>query len=143
MVLNHIYSRRGDEGGIEYFWPHEVDNTLTSARRRRAANAGARRAAPTGTAVDYEGVGTMSKSKNNGVDPQDADRPLRRRHRAPVRDVRHRRRSRRSSGTTPASKARTASCAGSGPSVTRHAPTLPACRGGGGAGAAAPRSAGA
>ena len=26
--------------------------------------------------------------KNNGVDPQDADRPLRRRHRAPVHDVR-------------------------------------------------------
>jgi leucyl-tRNA synthetase len=26
---------------------------------------------PEGTAIDYEGVGTMSKSKNNGVDPQD------------------------------------------------------------------------
>jgi leucyl-tRNA synthetase len=26
---------------------------------------------PIGTAIDYEGVGTMSKSKNNGVDPQD------------------------------------------------------------------------
>jgi leucyl-tRNA synthetase len=26
---------------------------------------------PAGTAIDYEGVGTMSKSKNNGVDPQD------------------------------------------------------------------------
>jgi leucyl-tRNA synthetase len=26
---------------------------------------------PLGTAIDYEGVGTMSKSKNNGVDPQD------------------------------------------------------------------------
>ncbi|OYU43006.1 MAG: hypothetical protein CFE44_20775 [Burkholderiales bacterium PBB4] len=26
---------------------------------------------PVGTAIDYEGVGTMSKSKNNGVDPQD------------------------------------------------------------------------
>ena len=25
---------------------------------------------PAGTAIDYEGVGTMSKSKNNGVDPQ-------------------------------------------------------------------------
>jgi leucyl-tRNA synthetase len=24
-----------------------------------------------GTLIDYEGVGTMSKSKNNGVDPQD------------------------------------------------------------------------
>ena len=26
---------------------------------------------PAGTAITYEGVGTMSKSKNNGVDPQD------------------------------------------------------------------------
>jgi leucyl-tRNA synthetase len=26
---------------------------------------------PAGTPIDYEGVGTMSKSKNNGVDPQD------------------------------------------------------------------------
>ena len=26
---------------------------------------------PVGTLIDYEGVGTMSKSKNNGVDPQD------------------------------------------------------------------------
>ena len=25
---------------------------------------------PAGTPIDYEGVGTMSKSKNNGVDPQ-------------------------------------------------------------------------
>ena len=25
---------------------------------------------PVGTPIDYEGVGTMSKSKNNGVDPQ-------------------------------------------------------------------------
>ena len=26
---------------------------------------------PVGTPIDYEGVGTMSKSKNNGIDPQD------------------------------------------------------------------------
>jgi len=26
---------------------------------------------PVGTAIDYEGVGTMSKSKNNGIDPQE------------------------------------------------------------------------
>jgi len=26
---------------------------------------------PIGTPIDYEGVGTMSKSKNNGIDPQD------------------------------------------------------------------------
>ncbi len=65
MVLNHIYSRRTDNGGIEYFWPDEVENvlddkgTITGARLKRD-----------GSAVDYGGIGTMSKSKNNGVDPQ-------------------------------------------------------------------------
>jgi leucyl-tRNA synthetase len=65
MVLNHIYSKRGDKGGIEYFWPHEVDNTFDKTGKVN----GARRKVD-GLLVDYEGVGTMSKSKNNGVDPQ-------------------------------------------------------------------------
>jgi leucyl-tRNA synthetase len=26
MVLNHIYSRKGDKGGIEYFWPTDVED---------------------------------------------------------------------------------------------------------------------
>ena len=29
MVLNHIYSRRTDKGGKEYFWPHDVEHVLT------------------------------------------------------------------------------------------------------------------
>ena len=72
MVLNHIYSRRGDKGGKEYFWPHDVEHVLddsgkvTGARLIRAVGD-----LPAGTAIDYEGVGTMSKSKNNGVDPQE------------------------------------------------------------------------
>ncbi|HNI76634.1 MAG TPA: class I tRNA ligase family protein, partial [Giesbergeria sp.] len=66
MVLNHIYSRRGDKGGIEYFWPHEVDNVFGADGRITGA-----KLKSDGSAVDYEGVGTMSKSKNNGVDPQD------------------------------------------------------------------------
>jgi leucyl-tRNA synthetase len=72
MVLNHIYSRRGDKGGIEYFWPHEVENTfddngkISGARLKQAKGD-----LPAGTAIVYEGVGTMSKSKNNGVDPQE------------------------------------------------------------------------
>jgi leucyl-tRNA synthetase len=72
MVLNHIYSRRGDKGGKEYFWPHDVDNVfdaggkITGAKLNKAVGD-----LPAGTAIDYEGVGTMSKSKNNGVDPQD------------------------------------------------------------------------
>jgi leucyl-tRNA synthetase len=66
MVLNHIYSRKGAGGGIEYFWPHEVENTFDAEGRITGA-----RLQSDGSAVTYEGVGTMSKSKNNGVDPQD------------------------------------------------------------------------
>ncbi|VFR44526.1 Leucyl-tRNA synthetase [plant metagenome] len=65
MVLNHIYSRRTPQGGIEYFWPEEVENTYDA----RGAIVGARLKAD-GSEIDYGGVGTMSKSKNNGVDPQ-------------------------------------------------------------------------
>ena len=66
MVLNHIYSRKGDKGGMEYYWPNEVEDIhdasgkVTTAKRKKD-----------GLIVNYEGVGTMSKSKNNGVDPQD------------------------------------------------------------------------
>ncbi len=66
MVLNHIYSRRGEKGGIEYFWPHEVENQFDASGKI----IGAKRKSD-GSMVDYEGVGTMSKSKNNGVDPQE------------------------------------------------------------------------
>ncbi len=66
MVLNHIYSRKGDKGGIEYFWPHEVDDIHDASGKVT----GAKRKSD-GLLVNYEGVGTMSKSKNNGVDPQD------------------------------------------------------------------------
>jgi len=66
MVLNHIYSRRGDKGGIEYFWPHEVEDIRDESGKVTQA-----RVKADGTLVDYEGVGTMSKSKNNGVDPQE------------------------------------------------------------------------
>ena len=66
MVLNHIYSRKNENGAIEYFWPDEVENIfgpdgrITGATRKSD-----------GLAIDYNGIGTMSKSKNNGVDPQD------------------------------------------------------------------------
>jgi len=72
MVLNHIYSRRTDKGGKDYFWPSDVEHVLddagkvTGARLIKAVGD-----LPVGTPIDYEGVGTMSKSKNNGVDPQD------------------------------------------------------------------------
>ncbi len=76
MVLNHIYSRRTAKGGKDYFWPHDVEHVLdeggkiVGARLKNAAESGDG-LLPVGTPIDYEGVGTMSKSKNNGVDPQD------------------------------------------------------------------------
>ncbi|MDR7306296.1 leucine--tRNA ligase [Rhodoferax saidenbachensis] len=75
MVLNHIYSRRTAKGGKDYFWPHDVEHVLdeagkvVGAKLKNEADSGDGRL-PVGTAIDYEGVGTMSKSKNNGVDPQ-------------------------------------------------------------------------
>jgi len=76
MVLNHIYSRRTTKGGKEYFWPSDVEHVLDDSgkvigARLTKAVASADGELPVGTAIDYEGVGTMSKSKNNGVDPQD------------------------------------------------------------------------
>ncbi len=76
MVLNHIYSRKSAKGGKEYFWPHDVEHVLddsgkvVGARLIKAVTSGAE-LLPVGTPITYEGVGTMSKSKNNGVDPQD------------------------------------------------------------------------
>jgi hypothetical protein len=32
MVLNHIYSRKTDKGGIEYFWPDEVKTVHDDGR---------------------------------------------------------------------------------------------------------------
>jgi leucyl-tRNA synthetase len=75
MVLNHIYSRRTAKGGKEYFWPHDVEHVMDDAGKvigAKLINAvdSADGLLPVGTAIDYEGVGTMSKSKNNGIDPQ-------------------------------------------------------------------------
>jgi len=76
MVLNHIYSRRTAKGGKEYFWPHDVEHVLDEGGKvigAKLINAvdSADGQLPVGTAIDYEGVGTMSKSKNNGIDPQE------------------------------------------------------------------------
>jgi leucyl-tRNA synthetase len=65
MVLNHIYQRKSERGGIEYFWPDDVENQYDA----KGAIIGARLKSD-GSAIEYAGVGTMSKSKNNGVDPQ-------------------------------------------------------------------------
>ncbi len=65
MVLNHIYNRRTSQGGMEYFWPDEVENVYDE----KGSIIGARLKSD-GSEVNYDGIGTMSKSKNNGVDPQ-------------------------------------------------------------------------
>ncbi|MDZ4253589.1 MAG: leucine--tRNA ligase [Sulfuritalea sp.] len=65
MVLNHIFSRRGEKGGIEYFAPEEVD-----LKRDEGGHVIGATSKADGQPVDYGGVGTMSKSKRNGVDPQ-------------------------------------------------------------------------
>lgn len=65
MVLNHIYSRRNERGGTEYFAPSEVENVYDEQGNIISAKLKA-----DGSPVQYEGIGTMSKSKNNGVDPQ-------------------------------------------------------------------------
>ncbi|MFZ7318607.1 leucine--tRNA ligase [Comamonas jiangduensis] len=76
MVLNHIYSRRTAKGAKEYFWPKDVEHVYDEAGKIIGAKLkvevdSADGLLPVGTAIDYEGVGTMSKSKNNGIDPQE------------------------------------------------------------------------
>jgi leucyl-tRNA synthetase len=58
MVLNRIYQRKTGAGRIEYFNPADI-----TERDGRAFLAD-------GSEVEAMGLGTMSKSKNNGVDPQ-------------------------------------------------------------------------
>jgi leucyl-tRNA synthetase len=65
MVLNHIFLRHREKGGITYFAPDEVDPRVDEGGRVIGASARA-----DGQPVEYAGVGTMSKSKRNGVDPQ-------------------------------------------------------------------------
>jgi leucyl-tRNA synthetase len=65
MVLNHIYSAKNANGSIDYFWPEDVENVFDA----KGSITGAVLKSD-GRAITYGGVGTMSKSKNNGVDPQ-------------------------------------------------------------------------
>jgi leucyl-tRNA synthetase len=65
MVRNSIYFRKPASGRIVYFNPTEV----TVDTDDKGAPIGARLKAD-GEPVEMGGIGTMSKSKNNGVDPQ-------------------------------------------------------------------------
>ena len=64
MVLNEAFSRTTT--GKQYFWAHELDIVRDEHAKVISATAKA-----DGQPVVYEGWTTMSKSKNNGVDPQD------------------------------------------------------------------------
>jgi leucyl-tRNA synthetase len=65
MVLNHIFLRKGDAGSLNYYSPEEVELRHDADGRISGAVLKA-----DGKPVQYDGLGTMSKSKNNGVDPQ-------------------------------------------------------------------------
>jgi leucyl-tRNA synthetase len=65
MVLNEVFFRKPESGRIEYFNPADVDVTLDPTAQRRIAVLRA-----DGEEVESGGVVTMSKSKNNGIDPQ-------------------------------------------------------------------------
>ncbi|HSN70279.1 MAG TPA: leucine--tRNA ligase, partial [Steroidobacteraceae bacterium] len=65
MVLNEIFFRKPESGRITYYNPADVEV--------RTDEKGARIGAvlrSDGAPVESGGIGTMSKSKNNGVDPQ-------------------------------------------------------------------------
>ena len=66
MVLNEAFQRTTDAGGREYFWARDLD--IVRDEYQKVVSATARR---DGLPVQYEGWTTMSKSKNNGVDPQE------------------------------------------------------------------------
>jgi leucyl-tRNA synthetase len=65
MVLNEVFFRKPETGRVEYFNPADVEVTLDPTAQRRIAVLRA-----DGEEVQSGGVVTMSKSKNNGVDPQ-------------------------------------------------------------------------
>jgi leucyl-tRNA synthetase len=61
MVLNEIYYRKSDGGRITYYNPADIE----------AAPGGGAVLKSDRQPVESGGMGTMSKSKNNGVDPQE------------------------------------------------------------------------
>ncbi|HKO86941.1 MAG TPA: leucine--tRNA ligase [Burkholderiales bacterium] len=65
MVLNESFFRKTEAGRIQYFNPSEIELKLDDKGNRAGAVLRA-----DGQAVESGGIGTMSKSKNNGVDPQ-------------------------------------------------------------------------
>jgi len=65
MVLNHIFYKRGEKGGKDFFPPLEV-TPIVDAQGRITGGTLA-----DGTKLEYGGIGKMGKTERNGVDPQD------------------------------------------------------------------------
>jgi len=65
MVLNEVFFRKTDSGRVQYFNPADV--TVTTDKNGKGSVAVLK---ADGRQVESGGVVTMSKSKNNGVDPQ-------------------------------------------------------------------------
>jgi leucyl-tRNA synthetase len=66
MVLNEIFFRRSESGRITYYNPADVEVRVDEKGNRIGAFLKS-----DGQPVESGGIGTMSKSKNNGVDPQE------------------------------------------------------------------------
>jgi leucyl-tRNA synthetase len=65
MVLNEIFFRKPASGRVAYYNPVEIEFKLDDKGNRIGALLKS-----DGQPVESGGIGTMSKSKNNGVDPQ-------------------------------------------------------------------------
>jgi leucyl-tRNA synthetase len=63
MVLNEIWLRKPASGRVVYYHPSEVEASGEGASRTGILKSD-------GQPVEFGGIGTMSKSRRNGVDPQ-------------------------------------------------------------------------
>jgi leucyl-tRNA synthetase len=65
MVLNHVWARPTEQGGVDYFPPDDVTPIGESEGRPSSGRLA------DGSAVEYRGMLKMGKTERNGVDPQD------------------------------------------------------------------------
>ena len=65
MVLNEIFFRKPESGRVTYYNPADIELTFDDKGQRGGAVLKS-----DGQPVESGGIGTMSKSKNNGIDPQ-------------------------------------------------------------------------
>lgn len=65
MVLNDIYFRKPENGRVIYYNPAEIEIQYDNQGQKTGIILKS-----DGKEVETDGIGTMSKSKNNGIDPQ-------------------------------------------------------------------------